>query len=396
MAPISVISTLTHTILHHFSRQDTPSDIEEDHHHSSDCTGVCLRNWKIIFAVLLFAEGLLFGHLVLLLRRQTYKSQQTFANVTRFGHALSAGVFFATGLLHILPEAIEIMSGEGHEEHEGEGEEEEGVSFPWPFFTVVVGFYGLFFIEKILIPKLFGRVSSHATDIEKNIKADVKQVLQTRNDKGSSSGTPSDIVNEGVCCTEGCTGLDESKEGRNYDLKSAVKITEESGMESSAPFELETRFASRAFAVAIIQIVGLSVHSLFESISLGLSSDFSTVLNVFIATAAHRWATSVAIAFTCAAELAYTPFVTVFLLFSVMVPVGIGIGAGLQQLNTTVQGVIFALSAATFIYIGAFETMAEEFVIDQKWIGRKFIATLTGAAIIIIVTGILVSLDVHG
>lgn len=150
----------------------------------------------------------------------------------------------------------------------------------------------------------------------------------------------------------------------------------------------------QAFVVAVSYILGISAHSLFESIALGLSSDFSTVLNVFIATAAHRWATSIAIAFTVAAELAYLPFLIVFGLFSVMVPIDVVLGAALQSLNHTMQEVLFALSADTFLYIGAFEGMVDEFVAHRKWHFRKFLSTVLGEIIIIVVTGILVALDI--
>lgn len=345
---------------------------------SSTCTGTCLRNWKIVFCVLLFVEGVVFGHVVLLVRRFTDK-RRAFTLATHFGHALAAGVFLSAGLLHILPEAVALLSGDSHgeepndsedlhhDEHENETEHSSEQSFasafPWPFFVVMVGFYLFFFIEKILLPRLFG---------------DSFHVHSMKEEKVTYSLDPSSTREEDVSAGPNTT----------FDSVGNPSNTE-------PQIVLEKKFMSVRFLVAFLQIIGLSAHSLFESMALGLSTKFSTVLNVFIATAAHRWATSVAIAFTVASSLAYAPFLVVILLFSAMVPVGVAIGVLLESLSDRVQGVLFSLSAATFLYIGVFENMSEVYVVHEEMRGRKFLFTLTGAAIITTITVILFATGVH-
>lgn len=348
------------------------------------CTGSCLRNWKIIFCVLLFVEGLVFGHVVFLVRRLTSKSRRTFDIAAHFGHALSAGVFFAAGLLHILPEAVAFLSIEHGDDHEGEEEHEDhqlsefeddhpegensshghSASFPWAFFVVMLGFYFFFFIEKILLPKLFG---------------DSFHVHSMRESPGMADMDPSFA-----------SGAEESSTGKDR----TVSPTDDTMKPNVIP-KLESRFLSIGFLVATLQILGLSAHSLFESMALGLSSDFPIMLNVFIATASHRWVTSIAIAFTIASKLEYFPFLVVFVLFSAMVPIGIGIGAALTEVSSQVRGVLFALSAATFLYIGVFETMADEFVVHREMLARKFLATLAGATLITVITAILIATGTH-
>lgn len=348
--------------------------------HSADettCTGSCVRNWKIIFCVLLFIEGLVFGHVVFLVRRLTTKSRRVFSIATHFGHSFSAGVFFAAGLLHILPEAVEFLSAEEHGAHdaheeqsephsevEDESEEEHSAAFPWAYFVVMLGFYFFFFIEKILLPKLFGE-SFHMHNMRKDPD-------MTEADLGSASA-----AEESSICKD-----------------NPATSTADAEKSAGAP-ALESRLLSVKFLIALLQILGLSAHSLFESMALGLSDEFSMMLNVFIATASHRWVTSVAIAFTIASKLEYPLFLIVFVLFSTMVPIGIGIGAALTDLSMQVRGVLFALSAATFLYIGVFETMADEFVVHREMLARKFFITLAGATLITIITGILIASGVH-
>lgn len=359
----------------------------------SFCARSCLRNWKIIFSVLLFVEGLVFGHGVFLVRRLTSKSQRTFDIVSHFCQALSAGVFFAAGMLHIFPEALAFLplkhGGHGEEEEHGdhqlsafedehsEGEHSEGehaegehsesgnvLSFPWVFFIIMVGFYFFFFVEKILLPKLFGD-SFHAHSMQETPG-------ESKMDSGLAFGAEESITGE-----DGTTSPTD-------DIKKPAGARER-----------ESRFLSTTFFIALVQILGISAHSLFESMALGLSTEFSIMLNVFIATASHRWVTSFAIANTITANLEYFPFLVVFVVFSAMVPIGVGIGAALTHLSLQVRGVLFALSGATFIYIGAYETMADEFVIHREMLGRKFLATIAGVTLITIITVILIATGTH-
>lgn len=80
----------------------------------SECVDGCLSKWKIIFAAVLLLEGLMFGQVVFLLKKFAVNpsnsgSSSKFRLTAHFGNALSAGAFFATGMLHILPEAIEFF-----------------------------------------------------------------------------------------------------------------------------------------------------------------------------------------------------------------------------------------------------------------------------------------------
>lgn len=411
------------------------------------CDAYCLGRWKIIFSAILFVEGLIFGHLVLVLRNRSKKSQHTFATLTSFGHAFSTGVFLATGLLHIYPESIELFAGrhshgeedhgeEDHGDHDGhdhrryldigtrilalrqtdddnhdhdhehdhenddneetskpdgddgqdhddpghdhgdeennssnttgsgsqqglgggaDGHDDHEIVYPWASFVVLCGFYALFFFERIIIPRVFGISHTHTIPSE----------------------------NEAAPIAGHDHHADASEKGASAEEAEVLPAREQS-------------FFSRTFVVAVLQVIGISAHSLFESMLLGLGTNFTIVLNLFIAVVSHRWATSIAIAFTSAAKLAYWPFLVTFLLFSSMVPLGVGIGAAITSLHHTVQGALFALSAATFIYVGAYEGMVETFDHDHKYHVAKFLVVIAGAAVIAIITGILVANDIHG
>lgn len=368
----------------------------------SSCEGSCVTKWKVIFAVILFIEGVFFGHIVYLIRRfrsnKQTESTTRFNTILSFGNALAAGVFLSTGFLHILPEAIELFSGEhahgeeghgeeGHGEEDGEeegipaaerneeeghdedgpheegeeshsnsleegheDEEEEGASFPTVFAIVVAAFYFFFFLEKILLPKIFGKAVTH------------NHVGDEHDSEEAPEQAPTDVEGEKLL------------DGTASDIG----------------------FVSTPFVLGLLTILGISAHSFIESMALGVSNSFTTALNIFIATASHRWATALAITFPLVRNLRYIPFLVLLLIFSAMIPLGVGIGAALSSISSTAQGVLFAISVGTFLYMGAYELMGDAFAGQRKWQFAKFITMLGGAGIIYIITGILTALDIHG
>ena len=353
------------------------------------CEGACATRWKIIFAAILFVQSLIFAHLVYLLK--FFKSINT-SKVRGFLHLLntfSGGIFLATGLLHIFPESIAIYEGEHnhgeeghddhddhddhdeHDEHEGEhdhdehghddhdhraedghghGEEEEEHGFPWVFFAFMMSFYLFFFIERILLPRILK--SPDACDI------DAETAEEGRHLHGED--TPKDDKDELDVFRSGKPGL-----------------------------------FSTDFAVGLLQILGISAHSLFESMALGLAVQLSTSTNIFIATVLHRGFTALAIAVRIIDKLNYIGFLVLLTLFSLVVPLGVGIGFAVSSIGSAVQGILFSVSAGTFLYVGAYEVPAEEFGGKNKSPLLKFGFMMLGVAVISVVTGILVATGVH-
>lgn len=327
------------------------------------CTGdeSCLPSWKILFAAILLVEGLLFAHLVLVARKF---SPSKFEKVALIGNAFAAGVFLSAGLLHIFPEGVELLAAEdehaegevvrmgfkvarklykvmrqeddhNHEEeedgHDGHNHEEEhghDHGFPWAFFIAGVTFYVLYFVEQVALPHAQSKI--HA----KNAPPD------------------------------------EEDQALNP--------------EQEEPRDERVGFKSGAFVQGFVQVLALSLHSLFESMIIGLGTEFTIILNVFIATAAHRWVTAAAIAFKLVNKLRYWAFLTLILLFSVAVPLGVGIGAALSGLSDTLEGVMFAISAGTFLYIGGYELMHE-----GKGTYWEFASIIVGWTTVSVITAIL-------
>lgn len=322
---------------------------------SSYCNSdACLRNWKIVFAVILFLEGLIFGYFTLLLRRFACITTRKFRKLLHFVNAGGGGVFLATGLLHILPEAADLLEpkepGAANEAHAHEG------SFPTAYAVVLATFFVFLFFDRVLF------ASSHSIEHASN-----KFALRHSTDLEDEDDDDED----------------GSAVARN-DTTSTVYGGASNG------------FGSPAFVAALFCVLGLSAHSLFESVALGGSSSFTTTLHAFIAIAAHRWATSMALGSIFGKhELTAGAYSVLNVLFALVAPIGIGIGFAIQSTSEVFQGIVFSLSAGTFLYIGAFETVSHEFVEHRKNLVVKYCVMAAGASIMVIITGALVAADVH-
>ena len=329
--------------------------------HSSHpyCESVsCRQGWKSGFAAVLFVEGLLFGYVALILRKTHCMSTRTFRRIMHYINAGGGGIFLATGLLHILPEAVELFNGEVHGPHE-HGHKAE---FPVPYTIALITFFVFLFFDRVIW------VDGHAHG-------------------GGRKTVPLEQYKE-----------ERKREDDDYvefngTIESVTTLTSEGRISDSQPLN---GFTSAAFAGAGFTTLGLGSHALLESIALGSAPRFSTALNTFIAISAHRWATAMALGSRFAkSDLTTGAYSALILLFSIVSPLGVFVGFGVEGLSHIVLGIVFAISGGTFLYIGFFETLAHEFVAHPKHLVGKFLVMIGGAFLMVLVTGLLVVADVH-
>eukprot|EP00171_Calliarthron_tuberculosum_P011624 IDg11624t1 len=188
---------------HNHSHDNRPHNeaipLAKPHTSSAYCgREACQRNWKIVFAVILFTEGLIFGYFTLLLRRFACISTRKFRKLLHFVNAGGGGVFLATGLLHILPEATELLAPPepaepGAAPHEGHGHG----GFPTAYAIVLGTFFLFLLFDRVLFggshqhggmeEKLAHR---HSSDID---DADDEEARATAHASAQSSGSEATV-----------------------------------------------------------------------------------------------------------------------------------------------------------------------------------------------------------
>ena len=114
---------------------------------------------------------------------------------------------------------------------------------------------------------------------------------------------------------------------------------------------------------SLVVVVALGIHSIFEGLALGVMKDSSEALALLLAILLHKWAEALSIAVSLHQRKAGKCEIFVLLsVFSVLGPLGVGLGWSILEYSATLVSVIAgSLSAGTFMYMGASEVVSEDF-----------------------------------
>lgn len=402
---------------------------------SGPCSSTaCIGRWKGGFIAALFVEGVVGTAAPRALR---LLSPAVRSHSLHLANAFSGGIFFTTGMLHILPEAVAHLAGDGHghgeeeehhDEHEGEEEEgheeehdehedEDGHGFPTGYALAVAGFYAILLLEHVV---LGNHSHSHGDGASAARAAAVAKGQSLEGEDGLTRGVgvapadeavlpvtvkgavadPTTVVEDLTEAESGSRDGDGAQMRRPSTTSARSVVTDATGAPGSIGRLVEAEnvgFFSPNFARAILASLSVAIHVVFESVSLGLASSWGAVFNTFLAIAAHKWATAASLGVKYEKEhLRLAQSATLIVLWSAVTPAAAGIGAAIGSgVSDEVTGVLLALSAGMFIYIGAFEVTAEEFVKHTRNRWAKAAAMIVGAAVIMIVTIILSRTGVH-
>lgn len=128
-------------------------------------------------------------------------------------------------------------------------------------------------------------------------------------------------------------------------------------------------------AFAVLAIVMMSVHSLILGTALGLTQYNSLIIMLFLAIMAHKWAESFAISVQLnKSSLSLGRSQLLFLIFSLMTPLGILIGGVSGQNHHTdslFDAILLSISAGTFLYLGTLHGL-ERCVMVQRCCNLKY------------------------
>lgn len=399
------------------------------------CSGSsgCLGRWKTLFVTALFVEGVAGGLAPSCLRLLASPER-----ALHVANAFSGGVFFATGMLHVLPEAVEHLNGGGHghqaghateagggEKAEGEAEAEphdkqdaeDRHHFPTAYALAVAGFYAILFIEHLVLGKATD-FHGHGHGIDHGHERGVLRArggfltvgaVAVNGDGGAAAVLRGgdDGVEDGDGDGDGGGGVNGFEDG-GPSLQRALSSLSMSSALSSASAALSgsshghmreaenVGFFSPNFGRALLAAGSVGVHSVFESLSLGLADNWSTAFNTCLAIGAHKWATSASLGVKFEKErLRRDQTAALVIAWAGVTPLTAGVGAALGGgVSDTVTGVLLALSAGIFLYI-AFEVTLEEFAGHPTDRAVKAAAALGGAAAIMAITAVLIRTGLH-
>ncbi|XP_045656050.1 zinc transporter ZIP3 [Ursus americanus] len=112
-------------------------------------------------------------------------------------------------------------------------------------------------------------------------------------------------------------------------------------------------------------VFALSAHSVFEGLALGLQEDGEKVVSLFVGVAIHETLVAVALGISMArSAMALRDAAKLAVTVSAMIPLGIGVGLGIesaQGVPSSVASVLLqGLAGGTFLFVTFFEILAKE------------------------------------
>lgn len=153
--------------------------------------------------------------------------------------------------------------------------------------------------------------------------------------------------------------------------------------------EVYQKKGSDSSLFAILAMIMLSIHSFFTGAALGLSGSLSTVIVILLAILAHKWAASFALAVHLnKSTLRLKTGILLFLVFAVMVPLGILSGTAVSTVLDNcpyIEPVFAAIAAGTFLYLGTLHGLENAVLIKQCCNLNRYYFVITGFIIMAIV-----------
>lgn len=250
-------------------------------------------------------------------------------------NTFSGGVILATGLIHLVPEVIE-------EQFEVDLPNE----YPLGMVMMTGGFLLVFFLEQIVFGGHDHAETSSKAPLGRNASGVTTMELK--------------IMQSGKICTDKASGLDTRSSDCTIEYGSGRLPLPGPPEGAVSRFIFENK-------EGLILLMALSAHGLLEGLVVGFQDDRKTLLILFASIASHKFAAAMALSsrFMKNGAVFLKAFFFVFL-FSLLGPFSIMLGTVLHGVPALVHLILNGLASGTFVYIGAYEVVHEEFSMDEK------------------------------
>jgi len=289
------------------------------------------------------------------------------------------GILLATSLIHMLPEL--------RESFEEADIVPEGKEIPLAEIFLVVGFFLIYFIEEFVHSTCDSKLHHHQHDepqceelkceeqceeqreqtlaVHRAFTVQTQACVSDHNDLQKEKGennqnSRKSSLRNSISSANNATGYQTFENNGNQNDIMAVSHQDDC---VTAP-KGGRKIALRDF----FTVLALSFHSVFEGLAIGLEPTTDHVILLFAAIASHKYI----IAFCIGLELhnANTPiclYIVYMIVFSLMSPLGIGIGiavtSAMEDQSTAYTlsvAILQAIAAGTLLYVCVFEILERE------------------------------------
>ncbi|NXC78478.1 S39A3 protein, partial [Anhinga anhinga] len=271
--------------------------------------------------VLMLAGSLLPVKIIEADYEKAHRSKKVLALCNSFG----GGVFLATCFNALLPavrEKLDEVLRQGN----------VTTDYPVAETIMMVGFFVTVFVEQLVLT--FQKEKPSFIDLE------------TFN-AGSDVGSDSEYESPFIASSRGRTLYSEHG---HHSHSHGLNIQE---LSRSSPLRL------------IGLVFALCTHSIFEGLALGLQEEGSKVMSLFLGVAIHETLVAVALGISMAkTSLPLKDAVKMAVTVSLMIPLGISIGMGIESTQNVASNItsllLQGIAGGTFLFITFFEILAKE------------------------------------
>ena len=315
------------------------------------------------------------------------------------------GIFFGTYLLHMGPEVHLLLNTALLIPY--------GIHYPLTDLFVGIGFFLVIFSEKFVLKWNKKRTRSRSIREE----ASMAMAMAAKADAEAGLAKTRSGVTNGFCCAEcaagkpcpnmcgsdsdpvgfielvmegegshgnglhgngdgngvGCRPTNEGDYSACNTIGGLVVLPEPSNEEDEQHLHQHHHHSTRS----IILIIALSMHRIFEGMTIGLQGSVHNIWSLFLAVMCHELVIGFSLGLQLVKsrlslrQLSITSFVC-----SVIMPVGVAIGIVLTELGgedgklAMANGILQAIAMGTFIYVTFFEILQEEVDPNDTSIGK--------------------------
>jgi len=290
------------------------------------------------------------------------------------------GVFLATTLVHMLPEAR--VATEAYME-----QLELDIEFPVTEFTCCIGVFIVMILEHMVM--VFRRSGQEEEDDKKTIIQNESGSSNIELDKSGRSGHHSQK-------TSVASGPHFSdNEGNNTER--ARSISRASSLITSGSFKISEPDAGHGHSHltpddlssfrSFVLLLAISIHTVFEGLAIGLQDSTTGLITLFTAIMVHKTIIAFSLGLQFAENLKQKSKAILFMtIFAVLSPIGIAIGTAVSSGSggeslaaAVVEGVLQCIATGTLLYVSFFEVLMGEIGNDHSLL--KVLLIIIGYAV---------------
>ena len=323
-------------------------------------------------------SGLALPYIILRILERKCQNSKVFKAVIGVLNCFSGGVFISTSLLTLLPEGRETVE----KAYDAMGHD---LMYPVTELLLGFGFILILIVESMTISCYQQKHKKRSKDsgehhINMKAGADVHTSNDTDVDKRTSGDNYVSYQNGHVTI---CQGAEEIQEITHEPPETEIK----DDANPPSHCHLENIYGEGMSNLhSIVLLLALSIHMIFDGLSLGLLSDENKVWSLLMALSIHKFLIFFSTGITICENTTTVKFIIAMIYMSLVSPLGAGLGILLTSHSsdvslTIISAFLQAVAVGTFIYVALFEILLKEFTDGENMRITRAISTLFGYSV---------------